>query len=288
MAQKKRNHYIPVFMLKHWLASHGSSQALHYYEIAKKQKATCGKNNGFKFAARNDLYVPKIGGARDVKMEEWFGRCESALASLVRHAATGGTEFSVSREDASYLQKAIHGLRLRSRHDLEMIREAVAKEQVPRELISASPERDIDRLVLENMRNTIDEQSLAHNPLSMQFLRSKTGSFILSDRPWIEDPRIGNYIILTNRVALRYEKSGRGQLEYSYHDAPDDIRQDLNKLVALQARDWLVADNAPELDQHIDIVCSPEWEAHREQDHITGIVPTHLRGGADFEGPQPD
>ena len=67
-----------------------------YYDVARNEtkvtnylsksivdQANAGGKEPFPFAVGTDLYVPRIGGKRATRVEQWFNRQETALAKLI-------------------------------------------------------------------------------------------------------------------------------------------------------------------------------------------------------------
>src|SRR5438128_1743548 len=88
MADHKRNHFIPRFMLDYWSTKPvGRNYAgVWVYEFARKRKyfANGQGPSAYSFAVSEDLYVPRVTGERVTAQEHWHGSLEGRLAALAR------------------------------------------------------------------------------------------------------------------------------------------------------------------------------------------------------------
>ena len=79
----KRNHSVPTCILKHWVPAGSSGVWVYDIQRRRKYQANAGGKEPFPFAVGTDLYVPRIGGKRATRVEQWFNRQETALAKLI-------------------------------------------------------------------------------------------------------------------------------------------------------------------------------------------------------------
>jgi hypothetical protein len=53
----------------------------------------------------------------------------------------------------------------------------------------------------------------------------------------------------------------------------------MNELVALNSRDWIIADSAEMLARHVAIIQSPAWQKAKEADHLDHMPIMALTSG---------
>ncbi len=279
MPELRRNHYLPKSMLKHWATPGPKYPGVYCYDIRESRQFFANANGGaaFAFAISNDLYVPVINGERAPEMEKWFSSQEDALAGLVKQAHTKKEQITIKkRADTGRIVQALVGLECRSRYDVQRLREALRQEPSLRAVISNNPERDEQRLVLENIINLITERALLLDPIEITFLHTKK-RFICSDRPFCNDPQLDYcFVVLTNTCVAAYTKSRTGEFMYQHKDAHDGLVDEVNKLVALNARDWLIADSQVQLDQYVTVIHSEEWRRQCASEKLEVVLPRAL------------
>ncbi len=139
MADYKRNHTIPEFMIRFWATMPDVEywttrpgvppyEGVWVYDIAKKRSSFVGGD--FKFAVRNDVYVPKIDDERAVSVEQWLGELENELAKLARqlHARTEPVTIK-NHTDAVKALMALFSLECRSPHNIAGAAEALEQDR---------------------------------------------------------------------------------------------------------------------------------------------------------------
>lgn len=277
----RHNHYVPRFMINYWETASGHHRGVFVYSLPEGrtyfEKTTTRRP--YPFAIVEDLYVPLIGGRRATSMEaRWLSAQETALSDLVRLAHQRTDRLARDIAEYTKISMALFTLEQRSRFNLERLRRAVEDRPELRKCISTSPEREPHRLVLENLIHLVTETHSRHWPLSLVFVYSGNGSFILTDRPGFTDPRMPERVmVLTNKVAVIYQRSEQPTFEHI--DATPDFVDMVNKMVAIRARDWLVADNTALLDRWSEATRSIEAENYRRSERIGPIEPVLLLTG---------
>jgi len=270
MPELRRNHYVPQFMLKHWATQGPKYLGVHCYSIRESRTTfENAKGSGaFSFASGNDLYVPEIEGERATAMEKWFSGLEDTLAVLVKQARAKTDQIRLRKAiDSTKISMALAGLECRSRYDICLMEEAITKTPALREVISNNPERGVRRLVLENIINGVTERAGRLGPIELSFLHTKR-RFICSDRPFFNSPDISHrFVILTDTCMVAYAPS-ESQFRYQHVDATDGFVDEVNKQIAMNARDWLIASDLKQLDQYISVVQSDDWKSRRASDKV--------------------
>ena len=289
METHKLNHYIPCFMLKYWEQRKALRYGVHVYHIREGQ-ITFERSRGrrrFAFAAVEDLYVPIIDGCRITAIEMgWLNNFETALAHIVRCVHR---DEQLAIRDALTLTNfgmGLFSLEQRSRYNIETLIKLIEGEPSFRGLISANPERELKRLVLENMINVVTECYGRYEPLQVKFLYAKGQSFIVTDRPYFADPEVHeHFMVLTNKLGVLYWK-GDNRPQYLVGNAPPDFVDLMNKTIVVRARDWIVADNIDQLRHYVEIYNSQEAARDRTTDRIIGLTPRTSRAGWSFRSPK--
>lgn len=288
MAELKKNHYIPRFILNYWKIEGDKYPGAHTYEISKDRKvfSSAKGRSAYSFATVNDLYVPFIGSGRNTNMEKWFSGLESPLASFVRqvHSKVDPIQFK-SHNDLTKFQMGIEGLNYRSRYMIERIKEVVESSPEIKSYISANPERSTDQVTLENIVHLVTEMALRFTPMELKIIVSeREKSFITCDRPsFIQESFDHRFVVLTNKVMLAYKKSTVG-FQYRYEAAKDGFIDEMNSQIAYEARDWIVADSEELLEKYIRVVKSDEWKKRASSDKIEFIPIERLTSGYSFPG----
>lgn len=286
--EHKRNHYVPQFILRGWVTRGLKYSGVWVYDIREERSffsnATGAK--AFSFAATDDLYVPKIDGKRSASMEKWFGGQESALSKVVREALQKRDILTdrATYDELAALTFALVGLEHRSRHEIEASTRAVRDDPDLRKIISSNPERDIHRLVLENIINdtTNTVQELGH--VEITFFETEN-SLICSDRPAFLHDEIGHFVVLTNHCFAVYHTSSAGLFRYRHEQARADFVESVDRALTFAARDWIVADSEQNLNRHIEVIKTSEWKEHVARDHPVVKPVTALTAGWNFREP---
>ena len=266
----RRNHTIPRFMLRYWVDKALPYEAIHVYDIRKqRQYVSSGKGKkGFSFAIENDLYVHTASGDRAVGLEKWFAGLEGALSRFARQVHERREPIEFEAQGATQTMMAAIGLAWRSAYNLRKIKAAIEAGPDLIAEVSRSAE-DPAKTILENVVHAVTENVGRVSPSEMTIiLAPDEGSWLLSDRPSFIEPKTGmSYVVLTNRVVLGYRRSP-GELRYRYLDASTESYTTLNKMIALQARDWLVAVDAQQLSGAVSVFQTKEWAQYCATDRV--------------------
>lgn len=281
----RNNHYVPVSLIKRWECHKDHLRGVHVHLIRDNQTKfwSFKKRSPYFFAVAEDLYVPVIDGSRATEMEAgWLNDQETTLARIIDKAQKRNDPFEgVSSREITRLEMSIFSLEVRSKYELEMIRSAVEADPDIRSAISANPERDTQRLVLENLIHVVTELHGNYVPLSFDFLHSQEEKFILTDRPSFVVDGTGRFLVLSDRLAVKYSKS-EGAPSVEHTDTPADIVFEINKMLSIKARDWIIADNESVMQKYVEINKSNEANEYRENEHCEVIKPRSLQSGFSF------
>jgi hypothetical protein len=278
----RRNHTLPESMLRCWVVP-GMSDALAY-KIADKCKRRWRSHGrrGFGFAIEEDLYIPELEGERATTMERWFKAQEDALLKLTRTLRTGTDPYRrLSESELDLALMCILGFEHRSLYNLNLVRGLIERDPKVRTAVTANPERDAKRLTLEAAIMAITEMTHRLAPMEMIPLECTSGSWILCDRPYIVSEELDHrFVVLTNKMMLAYRRSPDGIGRCKPRKAvPRDFQTHIIRMLALNARSWLLADTEAELDTAIAVVESDEWRKQLAQDAPRLMRPVFLMSG---------
>lgn len=278
----KHNHYVPSFMLKYWEQRQGNRLGVWTFPTVT-DCVTFERSAGrkpFPFAIAEDLYVPVIEGRRAKALEAgWLNSLETALAHVVRLAHSRTPLGPMDQERFLRFALGLFSLEQRSRYVITTLKDEIAADPILRAQITASPERRTLQLVLENIVHVTTHLANTHMPLKCAFLHAGTSDFVIADRPGFNDPRLSQRVmVLTNKIAVLYEK-GQDKPAYLYKDAQAEMVETINRVVALGARDWIVAMTRDEAVRYGRINLSPEGERHRGSESTVRIDRPALLAG---------
>ncbi len=283
MAALQRNHYIPKLILKNWVTRGPKYSGVHVYDIREGRSYFANANgpSAFPFAIADDLYVTKINGKRATSMETWFSGLEDSLAHLIRQAHARRDDIKIRRSiDSMKIVMALIGLEYRSRYDIQMMQTAVAQSPALKSFISNNPERDVQRIVLENVIHLVTDRAQALGNIEITFLHTAK-RFLCSDRPFVpvNAARDRRFVVLTNKCMASYQPSDTGLFRYEHQQAHDDLVDEMNRQIVLHSRDWVVAESAAELNAAIAVQRSDDWAMRKAEDHVATAPLTALTSG---------
>jgi hypothetical protein len=138
MAEYKRNHSIPRFMLEYWVDPSTTHKGIHVHEVATQRTyvSTGQGRKPFSFAITTDLYVlHATNGSRAVNLERWFSGLEDALAVFVRRVHAREPIYMSGQECMKVLM-AVLGLECRSPYNMRHIQAALESNRTLRALSS--------------------------------------------------------------------------------------------------------------------------------------------------------
>jgi len=242
------------------------------YDLLKKRTyvSTGEGRTPFSFAIGRDLYVHTASGERAVGLEKWFSGLESTLASLARQAHEHVENINLGTP-ANWTKAlmAVVGLECRSPYVIRMMERTLQDKPALREIISPDAARPIQQQVLENIIHQVSERVAAVTPTELTFLHAPDGcSWLVSDRPCFNDGRLSHrFVVLTNKVMLVYVRSD-SVLRYQHQTATVEFNATLNHLLAVHAREWLVADSLSLLEQFVPVIGSEEWRESVASDTV--------------------
>lgn len=283
MPEFKRNHHVPRFMLNAWSSQGAKYRGTWVYDIreGKKHFSAADGGSAFSFAIDNDLYVPRFEGERATAMERWFGKLEDSLSRLVRQAHDGSEEIK-AKTQAEWIAATmgLFGLEHRSRYNVEKLKAAIEADAELRAFVAADAERSSHHLVLENIIHNVTEMAGLFNPIELIFEHTGKFRLICGDRPFFNNEGLDHrFVVLTNTCLAAYRRSPTARPQYVHADATPDFVAQLNQQIALNARDWIVAETEKQLDEYIEIVRSDAWKKRTESDKIEKVPLKTLQSG---------
>jgi Protein of unknown function (DUF4238) len=256
----KRNHIIPRCMLDYWVDNSGEYPGVHVYDINKKQiyKSEARGKKAFSFAFEDDLYIADINRQRAVSVERFLASIEGTLSQFIA-LAQNRSPINMDEREVAKLLMAFQSMELRSRYSFQLIGNYINGQQM------AKPEK-VKKLVLENFIDCVTTMAKKFVPLELTIVNSGEDSWLLSDRPYYYSPDIEhNLLVLSNKVLVGYRKSPN-DFRYVYTDTPSV--GEINRMIVLQARDWIASDNLGLLQNHIPIFNEPSWMVSKENDQV--------------------
>ena len=270
MSEYKKNHTIPKFMLEYWSDKGSAFQGVHVYDINTKRyyiSTGIGKKP-FSFAITKDLYIHNSYSKRAVGLEKWFSQQENSLSLLIKQAHNKEAIKITSTFALTGILMGLTSLEYRSNYDINKILKAIENNKTLREQISASPLRPPEQLVLENIIHLVTEQHLEFIPTEMVFgFPPNNNNWVISDRPFFNDNNFEyRFVVLTNKLILGYRRSKA--FTYNYIDFNEEFHEFFNKLIALNAREWLVAYSEREIKKYSSIYQTDEWKQKVINDKI--------------------
>jgi hypothetical protein len=279
----KRNHFIPRFMIEYWADPQHPHKGVHVYDIAGCRTyvsaGDCGK--AYSFATADDLYVHSAHGSRAVNLERWFSGLERVLATVVRQLHHGKDPVvHLTMDDCTGLLMAVLGLECRSPYNLQMIERRLSADADLRRVLDPDPTVPVRQHVLENLVHQVSDKVRDYTPTDMVFMVAPAScSWLLCDRPYFHDPDSEyRFVVLTSKILLGFKRSEDGY-QFNLGEATTGILDLVNHQIALQAREWLVADSPSSLAKFEAVVKSPEWAERVAADHITFAPIRNLRTG---------
>jgi len=264
----KRNHTIPISILKYWIDENSSHKVVHVYDINCQRifVSTSQSKKPFSFAIMNNLYITNSNGIRAVGLEKWFARQESSLSCLIKQAHNRQPIKVKSSFDMTKLMMALTGLEYRSNYDIKKICEFIKNNEMIRREISANPERPTEQLVLENIIHVVTEQHLDFMPTEMTFFFApKNCYWIMCDRPYLKHKTLEyRLVVLTNKIIVSYRRSSA--FNYNYIDMDNEYFEEINKLFIMNAREWIVSKNESDLVKYSALFQTDEWKKSLTED----------------------
>ncbi|MDQ2730309.1 MAG: DUF4238 domain-containing protein [Armatimonadota bacterium] len=264
MPSYKKNHTIPRFMLDYWIDPQTAHKGVHVYEVEKSRTyvSTGEGKTAYSFAIANDLYIHTGGISRAVGLEQWFSGLETVLARLVRQVHARVDPICYDKvEDPTLTVMALVGLECRSPYNLRTIQRALETDESLRAMVDPDSSVSPELQVKQNIIHSVTEYALDLVPTEMTFFVAPVShSWLICDRPaFIDESDNTHFVMLTNKILLAYRRSADIH-KSMYLDVTLDFLESANHMIALQARDWLVADSADQLNQYVGVFQSQEWQ----------------------------
>lgn len=277
----KNNHTIPAFMLSYWIDPATNNSGVHVYDIAKKKDyaSTSRGRKPFSFAITQDLYVHNSKGVRAHALERWLAGLEGPLSAFVRRAHSRQAIVYRDMSEATRTLMGIVALEFRSRYGIHLLMKALQESPSLRIAIGAGNSAPTHQVVLENLIVLVTEMTTRFTPTEMTFSVAPRGaSWLMSDRPCFHHAAFDDrFVVLTNKVLLAYRAAQCPR--FRYVDVSAEHVEEMNRVIALQARDWLVSDNRVNLQKHAATYSTDEWKQAVSSDGADVIVPKFLRTG---------
>jgi hypothetical protein len=278
----KKNHGVPRFMLEYWVDPSTSHKGVHVHEVKSRRSyvSTGEGKKAFSFAITNDLYIHTGYGNRAVGLERWFSRLEDALAALVHQVHVKKEPIEYTSFTYTKTLMAIISLECRSPYNIQKIQKAIEEDKSLREIISPDPSHPLEQQILENIVHLVSEQVESLTPTEMIFfLAPRSRSWVIGDRPYLTDDRLEyRFVVLTNKVLLGYRRSP-DEDKYQYQEVKENFIENINRMITLQAREWLVADTSAILQKYVTLFDSDEWRTSVAADHISLLPVRNLTSG---------
>ena len=183
-------------------------------------------------------------------MEDWFSGLERALDSTIIEIMSGGTGlYSLTSQDLNKFVMGFIGLKHRTRFELEKISEYVTLNKANEQLVDGTKSIVIN--VLENLINTITQESARYFQFDMMVLTADRGSFVIGDRPFIENLIDGYSFIPISPKKLLGIRPSKNHPYCHFKGINDGLVKSFNSLMASQAKYWLVGDSEELIKSHI-------------------------------------
>jgi len=270
-------------MLDYWVDPSTPHKGVHVHKVKSRRSyvSTGQGKKAFSFAITNDLYIHTAYGNRAVGLERWFNRLEGTLAALVRQVHVKKVPIKpIPTITYTKTLMAIISLECRSPYNIQMIKKAIEEDNSLSEIISPAPRRPLEQQILENIVHSVSEQVESLTPTELIFFFApRSRSWVIGDRPYLKDDRLEyRFVVLTNKVLLMYRRSPDVD-KYRYQEVDENFIETMNKMITLQAREWLVADTSAILQKYVDLFDSDEWRASVAADHISLLPVRNLISG---------
>jgi len=181
---KKNNHEVARAFLNRWATDHGlDTPQLAMLDARSGKVETRSIKAGF--AVGRYLYVPKIDGEHDDRVEDWFGMAEQALVEFLRR--NDARDFSaMTHQQWVHIVYGLVGLAHRGAHDVAKLREAVkADKSLQKKLNTSGNDHAIHHAVVENVVNRINRDVYRLLGGTLTILTDCTKEVLVCDRPAI-------------------------------------------------------------------------------------------------------
>jgi hypothetical protein len=278
MPEKQFNHFIPRLILKHWeIPINENRYGVHVLDIEKDRKyiAESRGKRGFSFAAKKDLYVPRISDERRTELEDWFSGCEGILDKTInRIEKLDNFPLFDSTEDMNRFLLGILSFKYRTQFNIDKVKEFLKNNQAVKNQID--PSKDIDILALENIVNASTEDFIEYSNFEMQIYISKDESILICDRPFLENLIDGySFMPLTNKIFIGLRLS-QSEQSIATTIINNGLVESFNNLWACNSRKWIVADCENQLAKYEKIA------KEEKQDTVEYNPVKHLTKGYEF------
>jgi len=244
---KKNNHEVARAFLDRWATDHGlGTPQLAMLDARSGEVQARSIKAGF--AIGKYLYVPKIDGEHDDRVEDWFGTAEQALVEFLRR--NDARDFSaMTHQQWVHIVYGLVGLAHRGAHDVEKLRDAVkADKSLQKKLNTSGNDHAIHHAVVENVVNRINRDVYRLLGGTLTILTDCTKEVLVCDRPAICQVRGEERTLL-----LPLGPSTLGMMERPFQGQPVRVLSEaehgvnsgplvdmLNSFTIKRARRWVV------------------------------------------------
>ncbi|MEQ1564788.1 MAG: DUF4238 domain-containing protein [Myxococcota bacterium] len=229
------------------------------------------------FAIGRFIYVPRVNGKRDDRMEDWFGEAEQALSEFLERV-DGGRLDQIDPKQHTRIVFALAGLAVRSEYEVRRLQAAVAEREDLRSgmALATDDEDSIHLAVVDNLINhvTMIAESLAGRTL--QVALDCDDEPLVCDRPAVYSPKLAtllvplgprSFCVIDGRAQL-----GPAAMTFPGRGRTAELVQQLNRWTVERARRWVVAATRPQLET-IRQAYTPELLARREAADAITVTP---------------
>jgi len=253
---KKNNHYIPRCLLKRWLTNNGTYDGVHYLDIRTKKIGFSSANGrkAYSFASVDNLYILDADSNRKANLEDWFSGLENSFSLFIdRVERKQSEEIFKEPKHLTLLMMGLISFEFRSPY--------VIKQGI--EFLNDNPDilNDFDgkspfQIILENV--VIGTTEYANQYPQVEFVISKSPSpILLVDRPLVlDDDDQFSIFPLTPELVLSFKRV-LGTSTITYNEISDELAQQLNNTLIVQARNWIVSNDLSQL-ENIEVKDTPD------------------------------
>jgi len=252
MPEKKKNHYLPKMLLKHWVSHDGKRKGIYTMdsERGKVYFSEIKGTGGYNFASKDNLYIPNIDGSRRLELENWLTGLESTLDRIVIKLQSVKSDglFS-SFEEMNKFLLSIVSLQHRTRYVIEQNLNYLNENKNSRKLLHESKGKEDKQLILENIVNASTATAAKFRQFELLVCKSKDKSLIFGDMPYLSDIVDGfSFVPLTNKLFVSIRAITENSF-YKFVDVENDVVESLNYAIASNSVNWIVADNLVQLEE---------------------------------------
>ncbi|MFK8055209.1 MAG: DUF4238 domain-containing protein [Saprospiraceae bacterium] len=251
----KNNHYMPRMLLKHWVTDDETKTREGVYVLdAEKEKTYFSTSKGkkaFSFAIKKDLYVPRIADKRILDLEKWFGSLENSLSkTITKIIADSHKPLFSNNIDLSKFVLAIFSIKHRSRFQIEKNRELLTNNPDILELVKCRPDNNLELILLENLMNSIEQDSRSLPNFEMVVMESIDTDLIFGDLPFLDNIADGfSFVPITCKHFIAIRNTTKESF-YTKETCSRELTESINRSIASKSRYWIISNNRDQLLQY--------------------------------------